>query len=30
MGDGTGIAVMGYDTQENVYTYDEYALVPQW
>jgi len=27
MGDGTGIAVMGYDTQENVYTYDEYNSV---
>jgi len=27
MGDGTGIAIMGYDTQENVYTYDEYNSV---
>jgi len=24
MGDGTGIAIMGYDPQENAYTYDEY------
>jgi hypothetical protein len=27
MGAGTGLAVMGYDTQENVYTYDEYNSV---
>jgi hypothetical protein len=27
MGDGTGIAVMGYDTQDNVYTYDEFNSV---
>jgi hypothetical protein len=27
MGDGTGIALMGYDPQEKVYTYDEFNSV---
>jgi Protein of unknown function (DUF1579) len=27
LGNGTGIAVMGYDPQENVYTYDEFNSV---
>lgn len=27
MGNGTGIAVMGYDPQDNIYTYDEFNSV---